>query len=732
MMGNSRNILLYSFILAVGVIFLTAVATDSSGAGARETDIPEWTVLMFMAGDNNLEDAAIDDFNELETLGSTDEVNLIAQIDRHSGYDKTNGDWSDTRRYKITQDSDRDTMQSELLNDTMGDINMADPDNLADFLLWGVESYPAKRYLVVLWDHGLGWSGGVLSDKGTYMSIMQVREAFETVRSQWDHTFDLVGFDACLMGGIEVYYQLIGYANYSFGSGKNEPTDGLPYNDFIRDLVEDPLITEEKLLNEMAHDYVRSYRDHSPISVHYAGIDLLQLAEVPAAVEPFVEELLRQLPHHLQEVRDAWNESEQYEWDSRSTPYYYFDFIDFLNKLDDHIDNPRFRIVSGALREALQDAIVTHSAWSVANPNDTVDNSTGMTVYIPDAFRGTTNVPDIGEYQFTMFAEDSLWDEFLIELFNYNDEAYLNERLMDIDFFRSMDIIDSEPDGQLDSFSLTYNLSSVKGDSMDNLTLEVIVVTADGTIVHRQNITDPDDSSVIDFSVGRTGFDNYKFHVYVWDEDGVLQEDYGYAKDFQIYGVDLRITMDDGAGREIEPAVIKIKPDMNITLNLKVTNTGNSLELFQFFIPFVPLKYTLEYETSAFLVGPSETRILPLTIHALERISAGSDEFSVSVQCIENDNAEAVEFISLRVEGEPPKDETTFPEPYVFGLVPLIVILVVVAISTIRSRRLDKEMEESMNLPMDPEVEELLSFTRRLVDNHEVSIGPDPPPENRE
>ena len=42
----------------------------------------QWTVMVWMAGDNNLEDAALDDLQELKQVGSTDDVDILVQLDR--------------------------------------------------------------------------------------------------------------------------------------------------------------------------------------------------------------------------------------------------------------------------------------------------------------------------------------------------------------------------------------------------------------------------------------------------------------------------------------------------------------------------------------------------------------------------------------------------------------------------------------------------------------------------
>ena len=43
--------------------------------------------------------------------------------------------------------------------------NMADPGTLADFIRWGVETCPAKKYALVLWDHGDGARSGLIIDE---------------------------------------------------------------------------------------------------------------------------------------------------------------------------------------------------------------------------------------------------------------------------------------------------------------------------------------------------------------------------------------------------------------------------------------------------------------------------------------------------------------------------------------------------------------------------------------
>ena len=102
----------------------------------------DWTVMVYLDGDNDLESAAIEDLNEMEQVGSNSNLNIVVLFDRVSGYNSSNGDWTDTRRGLVTADTDTYTISSSLT--TVGEKNMADMKryftNLKNALLGREES----------------------------------------------------------------------------------------------------------------------------------------------------------------------------------------------------------------------------------------------------------------------------------------------------------------------------------------------------------------------------------------------------------------------------------------------------------------------------------------------------------------------------------------------------------------------------------------------------------------
>src|SRR5690606_29238230 len=84
----------------------TATETDSSydtshdalaAAGFPELEVQPtatWTILAYYGGDTNLEDGILADLNEFELAGgSSDDVRVIALMDRHPAYSEASDNW---------------------------------------------------------------------------------------------------------------------------------------------------------------------------------------------------------------------------------------------------------------------------------------------------------------------------------------------------------------------------------------------------------------------------------------------------------------------------------------------------------------------------------------------------------------------------------------------------------------------------------------------------------------
>jgi len=145
-----KKFLLSFFVLSFILLFFLMCMLDktdltkSSLSGNNDLKLDrELTLMVYLDGDNNLEEFAIDDFNEMEAVNLADTgIDIIVLADRVPDEDTSNGNWTNTRLYKINYDTNGydSTIISERLSGmgltTTGneELNMGDEATLSNFI----------------------------------------------------------------------------------------------------------------------------------------------------------------------------------------------------------------------------------------------------------------------------------------------------------------------------------------------------------------------------------------------------------------------------------------------------------------------------------------------------------------------------------------------------------------------------------------------------------------------
>ena len=155
-------------------------------------------------------------------------------------------------RYLI---SGGDLTEEEMLP---SDTCMSEGDSLKDFIVWTKENHPADRYMLVLWDHGGGFSLGYgeegLNKRQGSSNLMPASEIIKAVKDS-GVKFDLIGFDACLMQNLEYANAFEPYADYYLASEESEPGTGWFYTSGFSKLAKDPTISTEDFGCAMVSSY---------------------------------------------------------------------------------------------------------------------------------------------------------------------------------------------------------------------------------------------------------------------------------------------------------------------------------------------------------------------------------------------------------------------------------------------------------------------------------------------
>ncbi|NLE09675.1 MAG: hypothetical protein GX631_10535, partial [Dehalococcoidales bacterium] len=227
-------------------------------ANFQEAQLPQsdaWTVMVYMAADNDLEPDMLEDLNEMEVAGSSDKVNIVALFD---GYGPAN-----TNAYLIEKDPDG--LDAILVSepwvpysgwswDLTDEANMGDPGTLLEFIHKTVGEFPATHYALIFSNHGNGWRAadttqslplkGVctdVTDSDDYLTIAEISGALATITTGdsplLSDGFGIIGFDACMMQMTEVAYELKDYGWFMVGSEETEQGDGWPYDAVFSEFV---------------------------------------------------------------------------------------------------------------------------------------------------------------------------------------------------------------------------------------------------------------------------------------------------------------------------------------------------------------------------------------------------------------------------------------------------------------------------------------------------------------
>jgi hypothetical protein len=400
---------------------------------AKKTVGKKWTFMVYLAGDNNLDGNGVTDLGEMKKVGSNDEVNLIAQFDRA-------GVKQETKRFYLRKGT---TLAKDAVM-KLGETDSGNPDALIDFVKWGVKTYPAECYALILWNHGGGWDDvdvyaddrlrsvqrlargrirhaffpstvhsvltrstdgpklrAILYDDNAkdFLDNMEMKKVLAAVKKAIGRKLDLLGMDACLMSMAEVAYQVHSSARYAVGSEQTEPLDGWPYDTILSELAKKPSMAPKDLSTVIVDKYLASYPPNEGVT--QAACDLAKSAEVAAAIKGLAAALSGGVGNNAikQAIMQARAQVQSYEIPEN------IDLADFCNLL---IKNAG---VDAGIKSACQkvtDAVIGKSGLVVksGSKGGSVKNSHGLAIYFP-----TINVSPL--YAKLDFTKKTGWGAFL-------------------------------------------------------------------------------------------------------------------------------------------------------------------------------------------------------------------------------------------------------------------------------------------------------------------------------
>ncbi|MCD6290349.1 MAG: hypothetical protein J7M34_07585 [Anaerolineae bacterium] len=403
-------------------------SSPSAGGGTASPPRRKWTVLLYMAGDNGrifdskygkvslmaeMTSAGYVDLEEAQKVGSTDEVAILAQFDTITEGDRT---------YRLEIQRGGTTMDH--IVEVIDETNCGDPRTLTDFIVWGMHRRPAEHYMLVIWNHGMGWKDddiyasvrsvsratrplvggrarplfrttgqkimaipdpqtrGIAADDTSmdFLTNAELKQAIANAEQTTGQRLDIIGMDACLMAMAEVQYQLRDLADYMIASQEVEPMAGWPYTSIMSHLTARPEMTPEEFGRTIIEEYLRSYTPATRSTSHVTQslVHLPMMRQAGQIIRDFVDVTLQGGPTARLALLDAKQSAFAFEDPE------YVDLADFLDQFLSRYQGGDTEVIEHArvLREYLapgQGPILA----KVAQGPGYAERAHGMSIYMP-------------------------------------------------------------------------------------------------------------------------------------------------------------------------------------------------------------------------------------------------------------------------------------------------------------------------------------------------------------
>jgi hypothetical protein len=450
-MNNTKLLVILAaalFYLCVGSLF-TSCSKEEAEPPLPEPTEAEYTLMLYGCGGGNLDQPM--HLNLTQALRSvSDKVQLTAQI-KYSSNLQDEDELKGMRRF-VLNDANKD---SEWDEETLLDIStpLYAPETLADFITWSKKVSPAKNYILVIWNHGGGWSpswdvplnagtravlfdDNVKNDAGNAIP-MSINQLVAGITQSGVH-FKMLYYDACLMGMLENLSELGGVADYALASVHSVPGIGGDYGSLMEHLTKSSSFT----------DAITHYcTDVMELWDLTAGDSFCDIGMTDLSMLPAVNDVLRRVTDELvatyTQQKDAYNTASQQAYStldsddwrvSISNPF--IDVVDYVQLLAEKSNTPNMVKLAAEMDEVANEALVCRNSSGVV---DELQMSWGVT--LTNAWLWATLEYEKAAYTSTAFDKASGWSRWL----------QLNEKLP-ISFLPTADdgtVKDKSPDFEI-------------------------------------------------------------------------------------------------------------------------------------------------------------------------------------------------------------------------------------------------------------------------------------------
>jgi hypothetical protein len=291
---------------------LPAIQDKVSLGKSCEPEVKPWTILYYLAGNNDISQDMILKTARLEQAGSNEQLNIAVQMAQPE-----KSPYPGVTRFKIEKNPnpvnipDLKSTPSQVYHNgkpvsrqelpklvspplaKLEGAAMNDPQTLSDFVKWGMKSFPARHYLVVIMDHGYGFLGTVEDNhQDKVLSLPEIKHALTEAQTSTGKKIDILGMDSCLMQQAETAYELKDNAKFLLASEEVEYPLGMPEGKMAGRLQQ--ALAEGEVCPEKAAQLLVDEAGKFPAAIKtMSAVDLRQMGKVKTHADALAKSLLK-------------------------------------------------------------------------------------------------------------------------------------------------------------------------------------------------------------------------------------------------------------------------------------------------------------------------------------------------------------------------------------------------------------------------------------------------------
>ena len=345
-------------------------------------DANTWTIFIYLCGTDLESDGGMgtDDIDEMLGATVSEHVRFVIQTGGTSQWNTSDVDDSVIQRFLIS-DGVMEKVDEKPLT------SMGTTDSLTDFLVWGLNDFKSDKMGLVMWNHGGGSISGVCFDEmydNDSIDLMELDNALSECAATYNRRFKFIGFDACLMGTVEVANVLATYADYMYGSEETEPGSGWDYKAIGDYLAENPDADGADLGKEVCDSFLAACEAQNDDELTTLSvIDLSKIDELLTNFNVFAKNMYEagQDSSNIAEMVRGIQSADNYGGNNKTEGY--TNMVDMGGIID---ACSSFADGADATKKSLDSAVVYQVTGS------THPNASGLSMYYPLSIQGSNEL----------------------------------------------------------------------------------------------------------------------------------------------------------------------------------------------------------------------------------------------------------------------------------------------------------------------------------------------------